>query len=167
MLHSQGRRRPSIKKPITSARFWMDTGTTANTASTSSGNRNGLPAGDLGKKIHRPIADPPNDLGPRMRENSNLVLPSGRTVQVEEGERSDATMPKRGTLLTGLPHQPEQSMVKDARRPCRSSFSLPPQALSHRGVVLVTADAVANTGDCHGQTHRYAADPSFYRRSTR
>lgn len=47
---------------------------------------------------------------------------------------------------------PLSRAIYGARRETATPLSilLAPQALGPRGVVLVTANAVANTGDCHG-----------------
>ncbi|VFU08882.1 protein of unknown function [Methylocella tundrae] len=44
------------------------------------------------------------------------------------------------------------------RRAAEPPFSAPRRPSGHRGVVLVTADAVASTGEEHGEAHRYPAD---------
>src|ERR1700687_3892176 len=44
------------------------------------------------------------------------------------------------------------------RRAAKPPFSAPRSPSGHRGGVLVTADAVASTGEEHGEAHRYPVD---------
>jgi hypothetical protein len=99
------------------------------------------------------------------------------TVTVMEDGFEYAGSPKRFELLTprfvvlvligtqrvewpesGWTSSRTRALLGVRRRAAKPPFSAPRSPLGHRGVVLVTADAVAGTGEEHGEAHRYPAD---------
>jgi hypothetical protein len=66
------------------------------------------------------------------------------------------TVPRRSHNLCFFADQSIAWCVR--RRAAKPPFSAPCSPSGHRRVVLVTADAVASTGEEHGEAHRYPAD---------